>query len=862
MQTSKKIEKTIAVIVVLILTTSALFGITVQTANAQYATPTSGQLPAGVTPNATVPTKAFLSFRPNPVGLNQLFLINLWTTPAPGAGRWHPDYKLTVTKPDGTNEVIVMDSYVADGTAWLEYVADQVGTWKLKFEFAGTYMPAGNYSLTSGAFSATTSFQTYTTSAYYTPDSTEEQSLTVQNDMVWSLQPVPLPTDYWTRPVQIENREWWPILGDYPWFGPVQAAAAVQWDARYPNTNKFYNPRQYFVPWVQGPDTAHVVWKRQGETGGLVGSGFAKENYIWPNTGDGNEPTIIFQGRCYEMNPKVMPVTVNGTVSNIAVNAWECYDLRTGQVYWSQTGVPEPTVIEYGGGSMPVPGVMPKLPTINTFLLYIGGGRLIKYSPFSGAISLNVSISPLTSATYYMNGFALGVQNLGNSIPAAQRYRLINFTTFETSSNFATRVMNNISWPFSSLPSTVDLNAGVAVQISGITQGGGYVGQTLVGASLTTGAVLWNATNDEPVYSGSSNIADNGKVAMLSAKGYYLGYDLRTGQLAWKSEVMDYPWDEPGWGAYGIESAYGMFYRHAYSGVYAFDWGDGSIVWKFESPALTPYESDFTDGEGRTVYPFNAPGLIADGKMFVYNAEHSPDSPNNRGWSTYCVNITTGELIWDVMIPGGGWFGGSSAELAVADGYLTVGGIDGFLYVFGKGKSATTVTAPDIAVSKGSSVVVRGTVLDQSPGQPNTPCVSKDSMATQMEYLHKQLPIDGIWHNETIVGVPVTLTAVSADGAYVDLGTVTTDGYYGTFSKTWTPPAEGDYKIIASFAGDESYGSSAASTSTSVGPAPAAPDTSQQEITVPDYTMTIVAMGFAIIAVVAIVGILLYRKRA
>jgi hypothetical protein len=89
---------------------------------------------------------------------------------------------------------------------------------------------------------------------------------------------------------------------------------------------------------------------------------------------------------------------------------------------------------------------------------------------------------------------------------------------------------------------------------------------------------------------------------------------------------------------------------------------------------------------------------------------------------------------------------------------------DGYLYWFGKGKSATTVTAPDIVVSKGTGVVIRGTVLDLSPAQPGTPCVSKDSMSTQMEYLHMQKPIDGMWHNLTMTGVPVALTAIGSDG--------------------------------------------------------------------------------------------------
>ena len=81
-------------------------------------------------------------------------------------------------------------------------------------------------------------------------------------------------------------------------------------------------------------------------------------------------------------------------------------------------------------------------------------------------------------------------------------------------------------------------------------------------------------------------------------------------------------------------------------------------------------------------------------------------------------------------------------------------------------------------------------------------------MATQMEYLHMRTPINGVWNNETITGVPVTLTALDSNGNSQNIGTIMTDGYYGTFSKTWTPPIQGDYKIIASFGGDDSYSSS------------------------------------------------------
>ena len=72
-------------------------------------------------------------------------------------------------------------------------------------------------------------------------------------------------------------------------------------------------------------------------------------------------------------------------------------------------------------------------------------------------------------------------------------------------------------------------------------------------------------------------------------------------------------------------------------------------------------------------------------------------------------------------------------------------------------------------------------------------------MATQMEYLHMQMPMGGLWGDEIITGVPVKLTAMHSDGSYVDIGAATTDGYYGTYGLAWTPPEEGTYKIIANF---------------------------------------------------------------
>jgi hypothetical protein len=186
---------------------------------------------------------------------------------------------------------------------------------------------------------------------------------------------------------------------------------------------------------------------------------------------------------------------------------------------------------------------------------------------------------------------------------------------------------------------------------------------------------------------------------------------------------------------------------------------------------------------------------------------------------------------------------------------------DGFMYVFGKGKSATTVLAPQTQIMSGNKIVITGTILDQSPAQPGTPCVSQGSMSTQMEYLHMQHPIDGVDHKATLTGVPVSLDAVDPNGNYIHIGDTTTEGYSGTFGYNWQPEIPGQYTITATFSGDDSYGSSFATTYTLVGIASSTQTQAPQQIATPDYTLTIIGMGIAIIVSFAIGVAIILRKR-
>ena len=846
----------------------------ISTAKAQLAAsqPVSGPLPSGVTVNAALDTVAFLSFRPNPIGYGQALLVNLWITPGVASNnRLIPQgFIVTIVKPDGTKEVKTMDSEPATAAIWFELIPDQVGTWQMKFEFIGTYFPAGYY-YDGKVYNASVTGSALYGSAYYRPSSTEWQNLTVQQEMIASWPPATFPTDYWTRPANLNNREWWPILGNYP--GTGYQGGGTTWDALYPNTNTKDSPGEYnFVPWVTAPNTAHIVWSVQRNIAGIIG-GPAGQYGISSSPGN---PSVIYSGRCYQ----TLTVPINGVPTSCAC----CYDLQTGKMYYS---IP----IALGGVTPSYIAYLPPLSSSNTIagaelgsstwsveLLTISNGYLIKINPNTGAITGNYSISPLTTSyggsygCYYnqISGYVISIQDLGASA-GANRYRLINWTTRGTSTTLAGRMISNVTWPFSLLPTdfqgvvgvlVADFNAGIAALVTRDTQPGSEIrwGVNITAYSLMTGQPLgWKVVlPDEATYSSSCIIADHGKVAFLTQRGVFLCYDLQTGALTWKSEQMEYPWAAAGFGAYAIQSAYGMLFRESYAGVYAFNWTNGKIVWNYKAPAYAAFESPYIEN-GTEDYCFNAGAIIADGKMYTYNAEHSATWPLTRGWGIHCINITTGEGIWTLknpMICGG-----------ISDGYLTAANDwDGTMYVFGKGLSTLTVTAPNVVVPQGNGVVIQGTVLDKSPAQPNTPCVTTKSMQTQMEYLHLQQPIDGLWHNLTITGVPVTLTAIDPNGNSVDIGTVTSDGYYGTFSKTWTPQLAGDYKIIASFAGDDSYGSSSATTALSVAPENAATATPTAtplaDIATSSQLITyITAAAIAIIIAIALATVLLLRKR-
>jgi hypothetical protein len=106
----------------------------------------------------------------------------------------------------------------------------------------------------------------------------------------------------------------------------------------------------------------------------------------------------------------------------------------------------------------------------------------------------------------------------------------------------------------------------------------------------------------------------------------------------------------------------------------------------------------------------------------------------------------------------------------------------------------------------------------------------------------------------------VTIDVLDSNGNYRTIGSATADAS-GTYSLTWTPDIAGNYTVIASFAGTNGYWPSYAETAFAVMSAPVAPAAPEPAAPLPPYETYTIGTGIAIIAAVAIVGLMLLRKK-
>jgi hypothetical protein len=855
--------KILALFVAILITTSmAALAVPAQAQELEHGgQPTVGYegpsaIPAGETADYTIKSEAFLSVSPNPIGVNQELLVNVWTTFPSGEGKYQVGYTVHITRPDGTTEDVNLKSYVADGTSWFTYKVTQTGEWKFQFSFAGEYFPAGYY--ISGQYSTAReglfANAIYNPSVYVSPAESPVVSITVQDDMVVSWHSA-LPTDYWSRPIQPNNREWSAIGGNYPWTQPLIAGIDGQcsWDD------------EWYGPFVTAPNTPHIVWKRQGAVSGIIGG----EAGTYSALNNPGTPDVIYMGRAYDTRYE----NINGVPTNCAV----CYNLQTGELYYAipvNDGGVTPTYINYvspeaASATGTVPGSEAASNLVVDLLTLSGSGNnmiLYKIDPYTGRVTTNVSLPNIGTTMFYRNGYFLSYSaydteyfSPAENITTARSTTgyLVNWSTVGSSANFASRIDSNISVTIPNSLRTIytvgsygslgayDPDTGITV-IEDRFIYGGYYGSNFWAIDLVHGGqTLWNISTSvnemESGYRPTNTWCRNGRFIAEMELGFWQARDIRTGQILWETHMNDPPWGE--FWMYDEAAYQDILYGVGYTGVWALNETNGDVVFHYVDPAV-PFETPYTSANN-TMSAYSVQTIrVADGKLYVTNTEHTPSQPTTRGWGLICLDAITGEKLWKIS-------GTQMTAGPAADGYLTASSsYDGYMYVLGKGQSATTVTSTPSITAQGSKVMIEGTVLDMSPAQPGTACVSDDSMGTWMDYLQLQMPIDGIYHNATVKGVDVMLYAIDDNGNSIEIGTATSDTS-GKFAYAWAPPHEGMYKITATFAGSESYGSSWDETNISV--EQAAVTTTPDTVVQTSADNTSLLYGIMVLVIIAIV---------
>ena len=779
----------------------------------------------------------------NPTGIGQAVLVTFFLVNPPPQGNAGYDptknwngFEVTLTSQTG--KVEHFGPFVSDATGgyYFYYTPQEIGNYTLIFNFPGQQYGA-NYFLPQNATT----------------------TLTVQQDPIANYQTPALPTGYWTRPIYAENRGWYKIGGNW--------------------LQNFYNNTVKFNPYTTGPNTAHVLWTKQQYMGGVVGG----ENYL---DGAGQDLTY-YQGPIYQ-NYFVPPLIIDGKLyylirssSGNAFTGMACVDIRTGNQLWFQnasvigstntfygqifspnmangagsfaylwnTGGPDWKVFDActgqqlysitnvtaGTGTIAGPQIIDGgLDTMNSIVAYYIDGTnnwLLKWNStkmleaYAGAGAVNLYTAPYGQTIDWRKGIQWNVTipHSGNGIYS------FGISGSPGSNNGITPSDGKVIFATTATITSQAIN-----------------NFTMVAYSCDSGAELWHNSFSDIFLPGTTlfeffgTVYDGVMVLYQRNTRQWYGFDEMTGQKIWgPTAPLPEAWDTFG----AANCGYGKLFVGTYAGnIYCFDIKKGTLLWTYSLPSSgidTPYGA----------YPLLAGTTIADGKIYAATGEHTPNSPQWLGAAMYCINATTGEFIYKM----GGWW---SSSPFIADGYvLGENTYSGTIYCFGKGQTAVTVSAPDTAVSIGQEVVIKGTVVDKSPGlidyagnklnTDGTPAIADASMTQWMEYLYQQKP-----KPTNATGVPVTLSVLDANGNQREIGTTTSD-MNGYFSFVWKPDISGTYTLYPSFDGSESYWASSAVTSF-YAQEPSPTPTSQPSIALPPTEMYIIGATVAIIIAIAV----------
>jgi outer membrane protein assembly factor BamB len=853
-----------------------------------------------------IPTWTFAAATNNPIGVGEDLTIVFWlNVPPPTAVGQYGDrwtFNLAVTKPDGSKDNIGPITSDPVGSGYAIYKPTQTGTYTFVVKFSEhtvTGLPNGpgqNLANVNDTYLASES---------------SPITVTVQQQPIDAWPESQLPTRYWTRPINEANRNWWILAGNW-----LAGAAQVSGP-----TDRFgYGP---------GPESAHVMWATPMWAGGIMDSRF----------GD-----IGFQTGHYEGLNFVPPIILDGkifyNVQALPIEGWYCLDLYTGETLFFQnttgpvTGVSASSSGSIRGGALAFGqifdyespnqhGGFPYLwsttvDTSNTWSMYDAEtGNLI-------CSIANVSASG--TAVYGKDGSILRY----NIVASGNNKRLTVWNTTQAIW-WKPSWSSNQYWMWRpGLNETYDGNKGFSLNVSipnvngriitvredefviGGTSGLNRIDEPLELGNLWAlslvpgqeGTLLWNITYTPPydvvpssvpvsmyrghVYGPTVDPEDGVFLFENSMTLERWGFNLNTGEMIWGPTPP-----EGGFQFYGMyDSIYeGRLFSYGYSGqLIAYNVTTGEQLWIYNATNVgqeSPYGN----------YPIHV-ACIADGKLYLVSGEHSESQPLWRGSYIRCIDAATGEELWKVLHWGAGATGGhlTTTFVVVADGYLVgLNYYDNQIYCYGKGPSATSITLQNDVITRGESVLLKGSVVDVSSGAKQkvdrgefsvVPCISDADQEAWMEYVYAQqnMPKDA-------VGVPISLDTWDPNGNYVHVGDVVSDAS-GGFKLLWTPQISGEYTIIASFGGSKSYYASSAQTYLGVVEPSASPAVVTPSPTLPTQppisptitpplqtsspspiltqapqptsatpTSTYIAIGIAVIVIVAAAAALAMRRR-
>ena len=803
------------------------------------------------------PSYPFVFMNPSKAGVGQPVAINFGLTNnlARDGDGWN--VTLRITDPDGKVETIKRKTW-STGYTMYRYTPSKEGNYTLQCIFDKVV-----YNPTTAALRGT-----------YRASESEEVILEVSTQ--WK-DPYPghnLPTEYWTRPIDGQLREWAVISGSW--------------------VSKSLNR---YSPYNQAPLSSHVLWTAPcGDTlGGLTGGG------NWESVSSGD----AYEGRWTSPTILAGVLYYNKYQSGLPTQAVVAMDVRTGEVLWEKT-------FNFGTGRIATGQVLTwdSMNSHGTWeYLWIGSrnsNTLYAVDAATGNLVFNITNVPagLMGAygrffygdrgellKYQYNVSATGV---GRFVQWNQSVVCVAGSATDNDPSWGSAVRGRT---FDSYARGYDINVSIPdlgifgnlitvfpgdkaiFGSTGNQPGNGNI--TLSAISLKPGSVgtvlyknvVWDAPESFLDILGESYrqsdwaaFSEENQVMTYwqsSSRSLYT-FDTTTGRFMWETDpqIIANAWYSGS--AYIEEGCYNfnvIVYDKLISAsiggvVYCYDINTGNELWNY--PATDLHTESYISENWWLDIPIVACNEQAGVRIvYIGTQEHSVIEPKPRGAPFIALDVETGDVVWSItgMFRQTQWGGTAIIGDSVI---VTQDTYNQQIYAIGKGPSEVTVSMSNGIVTAGSAVLVTGTVMDIAPGVQSdkigyrfpkgVAAVSDESMNSWMRYVYKDFdrPYD-------VQGVEVTLFAT--DGTQqVELGKTVTDDS-GRFSITWKNTIEGDFDVYAYFDGTNSYYGSWAKTEVAVLEAPEVPPDNT-----PAYEWYIVGMGIAIIAVF-IIGLWLTRKK-